>query len=331
MWPNNNRGNYRGNNRQGAPENLKVRQRLQCKLDRVVLREIGTPYNVSKPGMLKPGTLKTPLVLSSPHSGRCYPKTFQAQSTLSLHQLRQSEDCYIDQLLAPLSGFGLPVLSANFPRIFVDVNRNADEWSVAATPENRSEGFSANSPAITQRARLGFGVVPTRLGAHTDIYPHDISADLIRRRLEALYHPYHDALQALLQTAKGQFGHAVLLDCHSMPGFDLSGDKRADIVLGTRHGQSCHPETIEFIENVFTALGYSVALNHPYAGGYITAQYGQPNMNVEAVQIEINKDLYLNPLTLETCSGWDRLAENMKTAILQIDEYFSAPATIAAQ
>jgi len=326
MLSKNNRMNNRVNNRvnkQGNLDvNLKVRQRLQCKLDRAVLNEFGTPFYLSQVD-----TLKTPLVISSPHSGRHYPKAFQAQSTLSLHQLRQSEDCYIDQLLSPLASSGVPVLSAKFPRIYIDVNRNADEWPTEAMPLSMIN----QGPAQTMRARRGYGVVPTRIGQHTDIYPHDICANLIRHRLEALYHPYHNALQQLLQTSKNQFGHAVLLDCHSMPGTDPSGEKRADIILGNRYGQACRPETIAFIENIFTAQGYRVALNHPYAGGFITEHYGRPHLNVEAIQIEINKDLYLNPLTLERHHGWDKLSQNMQTAILQISEYFSAPDTIAAQ
>jgi len=301
------------------PTQIYVRQRLQSKCDRIALSDLGAPYNLSRLDKLC-----TPLVLSSPHSGRLYPKAFQSQSLLSLHQLRQTEDCYIDQLFAPLCRLGIPLLAANFPRIMVDLNRGADEWPPQILAPNPSQ-------PITQRARLGFGVVPTRIGQHVDIYPHDISANLIGHRLKTLYHPYHGALQNLLQTAKRKFGHAVLLDCHSMPGSDLNGDKRADIVLGDRYGTACRPDTIAFIENVFTGLGYKTTRNQPYAGGFITAHYGRPNLNIEAVQIEINKDLYLDPLSLERHVGWDELAANMQKAIVRISEYFTVSEGIAAQ
>ncbi len=296
---------------------IHVRQRLQGRCDRMAIHEIGPPYT-----LLKPDGACSPLVLSSPHSGRLYPKAFQAQSLLSLHQLRQSEDCYIDRLFAPACGLGIPVLAANFPRIMVDVNRGADEWAAQILASDRS-------PPLTQRARLGFGVVPTRIGRHVDIYPHELDANLIERRLKTLYHPYHGALSNLLQAAKRTFGHAVLLDCHSMPGSDGAG--QVDIVLGNRYGASCRPETMAFVENVFTGLGYKTARNHPYAGGFITAHYGQPYMNIEAVQIEINKDLYLDPVSLERHGGWDKLAANMQAAIAHINAYFTAPDRIAAQ
>ncbi len=312
MW----HGEYRQNYK-----TLMVCQRLQCKLDRLALDEIGTPVS-----LLLAGQPSTPVVLSSPHCGRNYPKAFQAQSLLSLFQLRQSEDCYIDHLLTPLRKLGIPFLKANFPRILVDVNRSADEYSLQAL-HHMGDG----RPQPTQRARLGFGVVPTRLGLHMDIYPHDICADLIGYRLKTLYRPYHDALKNLLHSAKDQCGHAVLLDCHSMPGSDQSGEKRTDIVLGNRYGAACRPKTIAFIEHVFTSLGYRVRRNDPYAGGFITEHYGRPHMNIEAVQIEINKDLYLNPLSLEKNEGWDKLTNNMQTAIVQINNYFAARDTVAAQ
>ena len=297
-----------------------VRKRLQTKLDRIALAAFDSVYNLSQPTLPL-----TPLVISSPHSGRHYPKDFLAQSNLSLAQLRQSEDSYIDKIIAPLSGYGVPMITALFPRIYVDLNRGADEWP----PECIS--LRDGSTAITPRARAGLGVVPTRSQPDQNIYPHDISPNLIRQRLDALYHPYHHALSELLKTTKQALGRALLLDCHSMPGQDATGSARADIVLGTDHGDSCHPETITFVEKVFTALGYSVMLNYPYAGGFITRHYGQPDTGVEAIQIEINKDLYLNAATLEPHAGMKQLTENMRVAVLQIIDYLDTPNSLAAE
>jgi len=310
---------WRNNSWQRA--NTETRQRLQVRLDKIAFASFSQTHKLSQPKVLT-----TPLVLSSPHSGRHYPPSFLAQTRLSKRQLRQSEDCYVDQIIKPLTKYDIPMIAAKFPRIYLDLNRSADEWP----PEILA--MRANGPwPVTTRARAGLGVVPMRIGPDTDIYPHNITEALIRGRLEAFYRPYHETLQSLLHKAEQQFGHALLLDCHSMPGHDAAGHGRPDIVLGNCYGDSCHPETIEFIEAAFTSLGYTVMCNHPYAGGYITSHYGQPTHNVEAVQIELNKDLYLDADTLQLHDGMAELTANMQTVILEIKDYLSAAASLAAE
>ena len=305
--------------------NIKTRQRLQIRLDKIAFECFRPPFSHSVPDVLS-----TPLVLSSPHSGRNYPASFLAQTRLCTHQLRQSEDCYIDQILAPLTASGIPIIAANFPRIYLDLNRAPDEWPPEALADRPGDGTADIWP-ISPRARAGLGLVPVRVGADSDIYPHDITADLVQGRLDALYTPYHNALADLLHKARRTCGHALLLDCHSMPSHDISGNRRADIVLGDCYGETCHPDTIDYIENVFISLGYGVVRNLPYAGGYITSHYGQRHNKIEAVQIEINKDLYLNPDTLEPHAGMAPLTANMKTAILHIKNYLDMPNNLAAE
>lgn len=301
--------------------NTKTRQKLQMRLDKIAFDGFRPAHT-----LIMPEILTTSLVLSSPHSGRDYPPSFLAQSRLPLHQLRLSEDCYVDRFIEPLTAFGIPLIAAKFPRIYLDLNRNPDEWPPQILA-NRPKG----PWPVSTRTRAGRGVVPLRIGPDTDIYPHEITGRLVQARLNALYYPYHDDLQSLLQTAKGQFGHALLLDCHSMPGHGAQGEPRADIVLGNCHGDSCRADTIEFIETVFTSLGYKVMRNHPYAGGYITTHYGRPENNVEAVQLEINKDLYLNPDTLDPHTGMVKLTAIMKTAILKIKDYLDTTTALAAK
>ena len=301
--------------------NTETRQRLQIRLDKIAFTDFHSPHKLSRPKVLA-----TPLVLSSPHSGRNYPPSFLAQTRLTKQRLRQSEDCYVDHIIEPLTEFGIPLIAAQFPRIYLDLNRSPDEWP----PEVLALREDGPWP-VTTRARAGLGVVPMRLEQNTDIYPHGITESLVRGRLDTLYHPYHQELQNLLHRAKQQFGHALLLDCHSMPGHDGAGNARPDIVLGNCYGDSCYPETIEFIEAAFTSLGYTVMCNHPYAGGYITAHYGQPSDNIEALQIEINKDLYLNADTLQPHTGMEELAANMQTVVLQTKDYLNALASQAAE
>jgi len=321
--------NWRDNQQKKAE--IERRQRLQIRLDKIALAGFGPAYTLSQPN-----APTTPLVLSSPHSGRDYPPSFLAQSLLSLKQLRQSEDCYVDHIIKPLTEFGIPLITAKFPRIYLDLNRSPDEWPPDVLGACKTGSFPITArarayPLTTARARAGLGVVPTRVGPDTDIYPHDITGELIQGRLDALYYPYHQALQNLVTSAKQNFGHALLLDCHSMPGHGAAGQARPDIVLGNCHGESCYPETIEFIEAAFTSLGYKVMCNHPYAGGFITSHYGRPSDKIEAVQIEINKDVYLNADKLEPHIGMAKLTENMQIVILKIKNYLSAATARAAE
>lgn len=268
------------------------------------LKAFKPPIRVILPKMWRGG-----VIFASPHSGNVYPKGFTSRSSLSLKSLRRNEDAYIEELFEPAIAAGAPLLSARFPRCFVDVNRAPDELPFEWAP-------GAGTP--TPRAAAGLGVIPTMLSEHLDIYKKPISYRAARTRLTALYHPYHDALQELITQAGLEFGSALLIDCHSMPGFAPMGSRRPDIILGDRFGVSCHPETIARVEQAFRQQGYSVTRNYPYAGGYVTQHYGKPRAGIEALQIEINRDLYLNPVTLKKKRSYGLLAENLKAVISDI-------------
>lgn len=273
---------------------------------------------------ITPNMITSPIVLASPHSGRLYPNSFLSQARLTRDELRLCEDCYVDQIFAPLTERGLPFLHALFPRCFIDVNRSETEWppnSIPNIPDNK----------ISPRAKAGLGVTPTCIARDLEIYDRPLRAKHIQARLDQLYHPYHKALAQMIERTKFSVGHAILLDCHSMPGVLASGQKRADIILGDRFGKSCHPETIDILQEKLQMLGYNVIRNIPYAGGFITTHYGRPNTGVQAIQIEINKDLYLNPQTLETTDGMETLSADMYRAIVHLHDALKSPHHIAAQ
>lgn len=263
------------------------------------LAEFDPPISVFRPE--RPAG---PLILASPHSGRIYPKAFIESTALSAHTLRQNEDAFIDELLGFARHLDIPLLCALFPRCYLDVNRDRTElpsgWRKAA------------NSAGTARAEMGLGVVPTIIAEKMPIYKKAVKASDARLRIQHLYDPYHQALLELIQSTQRQFGQALLLDCHSMPGFTQMGQRRPDIVLGDRHGTSCRPETMAKIEALWNARGYSTSRNYPYAGGYVTSHYGHPENSVEVVQIEINRDLYLNPVSFQRKPGYARLAADLK-------------------
>ena len=262
-------------------------------------------------------SVQTPVIFSSPHSGRIYPKAWLSQSPLALNALRQAEDAYIDDLFSGVPALGAPLLRARFPRSFVDVNRAEGECP-ARWPSARGEP--------TLRAQAGLGVVPLVIAQGRPIYNSDVQATLESRagasigeeRLRALYRPYHGALSELIARAKAAFGYAVLIECHSMPGFGPMNKRRPDMVLGDRFGRSCRADISAALEYDLRAFGYSLVRNHPYAGGYITQRYGQPDDNVHVMQIEINRDLYLNSVTMKTNSGFEPLRANMQAVAAKL-------------
>lgn len=251
------------------------------------------------------------VIFASPHSGNIYPKAFVNRSELNALALRRNEDAFIAELFAPAVDLGAPLLTAQFPRCFVDVNR---------APDDLPRLWNPDALTISPRAEAGLGVVPTMLSENLAIYKKSLSLRAAKKRLNALYYPYHDALQDLITEGSLNFGEVLLIDCHSMPGFAPMGSRRPDIILGDRFGVSCYPDTIARAEAAFRARGYNVTRNYPYAGGYVTQHYGKPQAGIEALQIEINRDLYLNPVTMKKKRGYERLEENLKSIIAELIE-----------
>ena len=285
------------------------------------LTPFGAGFKVSMPLNWAAG-----VVFASPHSGRIYPSGLLKKSKLSAHQMRRNEDIYIHELFDSVHEAGAPLLQALFPRAIVDVNRAETEL-----PEHWA-GLLQGSESYqsTPRAAAGLGVVPTYLSENLPIYTRLPTKRDVEQRLIKLYQPYHRALNGLLADAQQRFGRALLVDCHSMPGFAPMGSRRPDIILGDRFGTSCHADTLDQFRHLFVKSGYSVGVNYPYAGGFTTANYGNPVDGVEAIQIEINRDLYVNPVTLAKKPGFTPLRENLRQITQDIIQ-LAQPQDLAAQ
>jgi N-formylglutamate amidohydrolase len=266
--------------------------------------------------IIEPAKLLSPFVLNSPHSGANYPESFLNQSILSYEQLRFGEDTDIDKLFQTAVPSGACFIKALFPRSFLDVNREPFELD-----PNMFEG-KMPSLANTRSARVagGLGVIPRIIGEKTGIYNKKFKISHALERIELYHKPYHQALQDLLQRVRKKFGVSVLLDCHSMPSSigPIESSKRKDIILGNRFGTSCSPILVEKFEIEAKKLGYAVSRNLPYAGGYITEHYGCPKTHSHALQIEINRALYMNEKTLELNDNFYRLQADLKTIIANI-------------
>jgi len=255
--------------------------------------------------ILAPERQQLPMVFNSPHSGRSYPPDFLAASRLSEWSIRRSEDTFVDELFVPVVERGAPLLKANFPRAWLDVNREPYELDPAM--------FSGRLPTYANirsvRVAGGLGTIARIVSESEEIYAGPLEVEEGLSRIDRVYKPYHAALGRLLARTRAQFGIAVLIDCHSMPSTVRGGVGRfrPDIVIGDRYGTSCAPELAELASDILTRYGYSVCRNKPYAGGHITEHYGNPAYGFHALQIEINRALYLDEHWLEKNKNFERL------------------------
>lgn len=238
----------------------------------------------------------TSVVFASPHSGRDYPRSFLKQSALNEHAIRSSEDAFVDDLFESAPAHGAPLLCAAVPRAYVDLNRSADELDPALIEGVRKAGHNP-------RVASGLGVVPRVVANGQVIYTGKISRAEADRRIETYWRPYHAALRLQLTEAQRQFGQAILIDCHSMPHEAMdsvarSGVRRPDVVLGDRFGAAAGEQIVDRIEEAFYNAGLVVTRNTPFAGAYVTQHYGRPSKGQHAVQIEIDRSLYMDERTV---------------------------------
>jgi N-formylglutamate deformylase len=247
----------------------------------MIVNEPAEPFRLDRPARQT-----VPFVFASPHSGRVYPQSLLDQTRLDATTLRRSEDAFVDELFAGAVALGAPLLAAQFPRAFLDVNRGVAELD----PAMFERGLDMKVDAPTPRVAAGLGVIPRIVRDGAEIYRGKLTGADAQARLDRLYKPYHQALAGLMEQTRARFGVAVLIDCHSMP----SALSVPDMVLGDRYGAACAPAVSNRAEAAFARAGFSVARNTPYAGGHTTAQYGRVASGFHALQIEINRALYLD-------------------------------------
>src|SRR5438874_8890218 len=271
----------------------------------------GLKDEVAPPSQTRePADWRGPVLFNSPHSGNVYPRAFLAASRLDVATLRRSEDSFVDELTIGVVRRGYPLMRAHFPRCYVDVNREPYELDPRMF-EGRLPSF-ANTRSM--RVAGGLGTVARVVGDAQEIYGQRIPVDDAIRRIEGLYKPYHRALRRLFTRLHRAFGAAVLIDCHSMPSTAGAKDERprADIVLGDRYGTSCVGVVAETIESTLRQQGYLVSRNKPYAGGFITEHYGNPAVGLHAIQLELNRALYMDERRYECTASFAALAADLE-------------------
>ncbi len=263
--------------------------------------ELSPPFEI-----VEPAEWRAPIIFNSPHSGSVYPHDFLNASRIDLAALRRSEDSFMDELIGGLSARGFPTVRVNFPRSYVDVNREPYELD----PRMFIGRLPSFANTRSMRVAGGLGTIPRVVGDGQEIYRERISVDDALARIEALYKPYHRALRRLINKAHQAFGVAVVVDCHSMPSIGVSRDepRRPDVVIGDRYGTSCAPLLPEMIEETMRTQGYSIGRNKPYAGGFITEHYGNPASGLHVIQVELNRSVYMDERRRERGPRFEQVA-----------------------
>jgi len=274
--------------------------------------------------LTQPERRTTSVVFASPHSGRAYSKAFLRRTALDEQSVRSSEDAFVDRLFESAPQAGAPFIKAGVPRAYVDLNRSEDELDPALIDGAPRQG---HNPRIAS----GLGVIPRVVANGQAIYSGKLSLIEARNRIETIWRPYHAALQASLDEAHLMFGEAVLIDCHSMPHEAMDqvarrGIRRPEVVLGDRFGASADAAMVDRIEAAFTRGGLVVTRNTPFAGAYITQAYGRPGRGRHAVQIEIDRALYMDERLIRPNHNFDAFRELMREVVREIAEIGRADA-----
>ncbi len=266
-----------------------------------------------------------PLVLDSPHSGRVMPVDFD--TLCSVAELRDGEDCFIDELYLPAIASGVPLLAAQFPRTYIDPNRHAGDIDL-----DLLDGPWPHAWVPSGKAAIGKALLWRTLDDGRPLYARRLTVAEVAARIERYHRPYHARLKSLLDAAHQRFGCVHHINCHSMNdvsgamGQGGAGVKRADIVLGDRDGTTCAPEFTAFVRDTLAGLGYDVKVNDPFKGVELVRAYAEPAAGRHSLQLEVNKRLYMEERSLEKSAGFATLQGHLMFLLDAIHQRFSPEA-----
>ena len=283
-----------------------------------------TAYNLTMPDVRT-----TSVVFASPHSGRDYSWSFVRRSNLDERVLRSSEDAFVDKLFDAAPRHGAPLLTATAPRAWIDVNRSAEELDPALI-----EGVKRT--AHNPRVASGLGVVPRVVANGRAIYRGKITRKEAMTRIEEFWKPWHLALNTLMDDSAALFGEAILIDCHSMPHEAIESishprGARPEIVLGDRFGAAAGSDVVDRIEAALTSAGLRVARNAPFAGAFVTQNYGRPAQNRHVVQVEIDRSLYMNEQLIRPNNNFKAFKALIDRVVADITEIGQSDLPLAAE
>jgi len=290
----------------------------------VIAAEDSPPFERSGPA--EPAS---PVVIAVPHAGRIYPAPLIASAAVPRSRLEALEDRFADTLISGAVRDGVTAFVARRARAWIDLNRDERELDPGMI-----EGSALPAHAIgSARVRGGLGLIPRRLAGGGEILRRRLSAAEIDARIRSDHRPWHAAIATALAAAHARFGIAILLDCHSMPPIMREGmPDPARIVIGDRFGRSAGSQFVDRLVSEAQAAGLSCSCNTPYAGGHTLDRHGRPGKNTHAIQIEIDRSLYLAPDLRTAGPGMARMTAflaNLAGALA--DEALAVPPALAAE
>ena len=278
--------------------------------------------------LIEPEALLSGIVIASPHSGRNYLSSVKEQSILDPITLRSSEDAFVDELMDFAPALGIPLICSEIPRAFVDLNRARDELDPAII-----EGIKPNRQ--NPRVVSGLGVIPRVVANGKEIYSEKLSKEAAIERLENFWDPYHSKLAELLDRARQQFGYSILIDTHSMPHEAIlnasSSFRTSQIVLGDRYGATCAPEIINDLIKLISKNGLRASRNIPFSGAYIVQKYGSPGLNRHAIQLEIDRSIYMDERKIQKLEKFHKLKNKLQNIMRDFSQIHTCLTSIAAE
>ena len=278
--------------------------------------------------LIEPEALLSGIVIASPHSGRNYLSSVKEQSILDPVTLRSSEDAFVDELMDFAPALGIPLICSEIPRAFVDLNRARDELDPAII-----EGIKPNRQ--NPRVISGLGVIPRVVANGKEIYSGKLSKEAAIERLENFWDPYHSKLAELLDRARQQFGYSILIDTHSMPHEAIlnasSSFRTSQVVLGDRYGATCAPEIINDLIKLISKNGLRASRNIPFSGAYIVQKYGSPGLNLHAIQLEIDRSIYMDERKIQKLEKFHKLKNKLQNIMRDFSQIHTCLTSIAAE
>lgn len=265
----------------------------------------------------RPTVEALPIVVDVPHAGEWIPPVVEAEMSVGPRPPKRDLDLFTDRMWEHAPSVGATLIESKVSRYVIDLNRAADDISAVAV----DGAVSVDEPGYYQER----GVVWRTTTDGTPVIPAPMAQSAYQRRIDTFWRPYHAALREELERIRDEFGFAILVDGHSMPSLGRtlrrSDNRRADIVPGDLDGTSCNTAVTEVVAAHFRESGYSVRTNDPYKGGWITRHYGNPHHDIHAIQIEVNRDLYMDEKTFRVRpEGLERLAEACLALLPELGE-----------
>ena len=285
-------------------------KKIKFKVDYSKLN-ILSEYNTQEP--------RYPMVLSVPHSGRVFPEEFLKNTAVSYDELRSNEDPYMDELVMEASDRGIPMLSLNIGRAFIDVNRDTIEIDPSMFYNYPQEEIIVSN----KRSRAGLGLFHRITSSRQNIYNGLLDYNEAQERIKNVYNAYHNRLQKLIEKVVKKFGFCLVLDCHSMPSkicTIMQDNRQIEYCLGTLFEQSCPSKVFDFFANHLKEK-YNVTMDLPYSGAHISYKYCQPRKNIHTLQLEINRGTHLDEATFEKNSSFQFISDDTCHAIVDLANF----------